>query len=88
MRPGILAPDLGGFLFVKEYMNPSDMNNYSDRDLLVSLHTRVGIIADSVTDHEKRIRKSEHDAFMLKGAGSLATILLGLIEPLILWKHK
>lgn len=45
-----------------------DLSKYSDRDLLISLHTKVGIVATSVADHETRIRVQEKNSQELNGS--------------------
>ena len=66
----------------------SDIDGYSDRDLLISIHTQIGLITNSIGDHENRVRKLEKDGYRLKGAGAVLTVLLGLIEPFVVWRHK
>lgn len=66
----------------------SDIDGYSDRDFLISIHTQIGLITNSIGDHENRVRKLEKDGYRLKGAGAVLTVLLGLIEPFVVWRHK
>lgn len=66
-----------------------DISGYSDRDLLVSLHTKVGLITTSLADHEIRIRKNEHNMWLMRGAISIVVFVSTLLEPFLTWKaHK
>lgn len=72
-----------------------DLHKYSDRDLLVSLHTKVDLMVKSIEDHETRIRGGEVKDNQLEGSirgikwiGSFVVGAITVVSSYIGWHSK
>lgn len=45
-----------------------DLTTYTNRDLILILHTKVDSISDSITDHETRLRAEEKVSNQMQGS--------------------